>query len=190
MKSGAVHLDDEDRGLPLDAYRIVLESAEADEHVAGLGPGRLEVPVTRRHRFPFRLADLIDMDLAVTVVRDPRRAGRAGLFSAGDQRRDGRPHPQGGRDRYGTPRGLSQELTSTQRNLVIVHGAVSPMVQPNQPPSQTALYGVPGGLSCRILLHGKVVSRSCSYTSYLAVVESQLFACWARRCPVRYGDRS
>ena len=118
VKSGAVHVDDEDRGLPFEHIGIVLESAEADEHVAGLGPGRLEVPVARRHGFSLGLADLVDMDLAVAVVRDPGGAGRAGLAGAGEPRRERRPHPSGGRHRYGCLRGPGQELTSAQSIVV------------------------------------------------------------------------
>ena len=77
---------------------IVLEPAEADEHVAGLGPGRFEVPVARRQRLSFRLADLVDMDLAVAVIRNPGGARRAGLAGAGEQRRERRAQAGGGRD--------------------------------------------------------------------------------------------
>jgi len=40
-----VDLDDKDGGLPVDGHGIVLEPAETDEHIAGLGPGRFEIPV-------------------------------------------------------------------------------------------------------------------------------------------------
>src|SRR5262245_47085452 len=72
MKSRAVRVDYEDRRLPFFRDRIVLKSPETDEHVAGRGPRRLEVPVAGRDRLTFRLADFGDMDLPVAEVRDPR----------------------------------------------------------------------------------------------------------------------
>ena len=141
VKPGAVHVDDEDRRLPLEHIGIVLEPAEADQHVAGLRPGRLEVPVARRHGLSLGLADLVDMDFAVAVVRNPRGPRRAGLAGAGQQRRERRADPGGGRDRYGCLRGPGQELASAQLSVVWFHCVLSPVKS-----SESA------AVTCRILL--------------------------------------
>ena len=56
VQSRAVDIDNVDRGLPIGHDRIVLQSAEEDEHVAGFRPGRLEILMAARERFALRLA--------------------------------------------------------------------------------------------------------------------------------------
>jgi len=89
MKTRTVHVDDVDGRDPLADVGVVFQPAKEHEHVAGLGPGRLEVPMAAGQRLPFRLADLIDVDFAVVVIRNPRATRSRLLGGSDDAGREG-----------------------------------------------------------------------------------------------------
>jgi len=80
VEARTVNIDNTYRGFPIGHDRIILQSAEEDEHVAGLRPGRFEVRVPGCERLTFRRAESVDVDFAVNEIRSlkggRRRRGR------------------------------------------------------------------------------------------------------------------
>jgi hypothetical protein len=69
MKAGAIGINNTDDCLPFTHIRIILNPTKENEHVPGLGPGGLKVPMTAREWLAFRRAKNIYMNLAVLIIR-------------------------------------------------------------------------------------------------------------------------
>ena len=69
MKTGAVHVDDADGGLPVANVFVIHEPPKEDQHVVRLRPRWLEIPVSRCKRFFFGSAENVYVDFTVLVVR-------------------------------------------------------------------------------------------------------------------------
>ena len=68
VKTGAISINDADDCLPFTDIRIILNPAKENEHVTGLGPGRLKIPIAGSERPTFRCAEDIYVNFTILVI--------------------------------------------------------------------------------------------------------------------------